>query len=383
MVMKESQVGIDGVRFSVFPYDHWHDRYQQYYQEGLRAYLGRGTKVEPISNASFPRALRGLARLRDSYTLERILGGLFPATSAALTAIARYCDSTAKPIAQLVGDYDFRLSDGRAFRVCIDTHDSGDVTSERLAVEADLYIKTNYWPNKAYGANVAPFYNGNPLVLPHVWALKGKRGAAPEYDLCFVVRVWGGREERDGREHCLRLLEGASQVGGRKFLLALLTAEATPQIIERLRARAIPWTSRPLRLHRLWDITARSRVNVIRLGMHQCIPWRMCDLLALGACPVLDQAPRTVWPTPLEEGRHYVSLGVETSLAQPLAPQQSYDAVPTLLDAILSKGREIDGVRRETAHYFDENLAPRQVGRQICDMVLARAGSSEQGGLNR
>ena len=32
-----------------------------------------------------------------------------------------------------------------------------------------------------------------------------------------------------------------------------------------------------------------ARLNVIRLGMHYCIPWRVTGALAIGSCIVLDR----------------------------------------------------------------------------------------------
>ena len=150
-----------------------------------------------------------------------------------------------------------------------------------------------------------------------------------------MVRVWGGKDEEEGVEHCVRLLEAAARARGRKFLLALLVAGDREKLGKRLRQSGVPSTTTPLPLNKLWQVSAESRLNVIRLGMHHCVPWRMCDLLALGTCPVLDQKPRTLWPVPLREGEHYWTLNVHLGPGQTVASDASYQAIPELLNDYL------------------------------------------------
>ena len=106
--------------------------------------------------------------------------------------------------------------------------------------------------------------------------------------------------------------------------------------------------------------------------MHHCIPWRMCDLLALGACPVLDQPPKTVWPIPLRDGSHYSTLNLLTSPGRPTAEEESYRCVPDVLDSLLCESERVERLRGATADYFDQHLQPEHVGRSICEAVTRR-----------
>lgn len=59
---------------NAFPYDQWHDRYQEYYQTGLKLYLqSRGLDLNFLSRAHFPAFLRVLRRVRDASTFRRVL----------------------------------------------------------------------------------------------------------------------------------------------------------------------------------------------------------------------------------------------------------------------------------------------------------------------
>jgi hypothetical protein len=198
------------------------------------------------------------------------------------------------------------------------------------------------------------------------------RAQPARYDFCFVVRVWGGKDEEEGIEHCVRLLEAAARARGRKFLLAYLVAGDTEKLARRLRESGILSTTTPLPLNELWQVSAESRLNIIRLGMHYCVPWRMCDLLCLGTCPVLDQNPRTLWPVPLREGEHYWTLNLHLARGQALASDASYGAIPELLNAYLGLEAPAGQMRHATAAYFDQNLQPKRLGQQIFETVLSR-----------
>lgn len=239
-----------------------------------------------------------------------------------------------------------------------------------LLENADVYVKTNYWKDVDYDARVTPFFNCNPAVLPHIGKLTAMRNQQPLYDFCFIVRVWGGKNGMDGVEHCIRLLEALAKVRAKKFLLAELVVGDTAEQARRLRCSGVGATTQRITLSELWDIAARSRLNVFRLGNHQCLSWRMTDLFALGACVVLDQHPKTQWPVPLVHGEHYLSLGTTTSPDEPVAPTYQYAAIPDLLEDLLSKADCHENMRRQTAQYFDHYLHPFQIGRQLYDMAL-------------
>ena len=173
----------------------------------------------------------------------------------------------------------------------------------------------------------------------------------------------------EGVEHCLRLLEAVAKVRAKKFLLAELLIGDTAEQARRLRMSGIPITTRRIDLQQLWDVTARSRLNISRLGNHHCMSWRMTDLLALGACTVLDQHPKTVWPVSLRPNHHYYSLDATTSNADPVAPDESYGRIPERLEELLSRRQLYEETRRHSAEYFDHCMHPLQIGRQIYELV--------------
>lgn len=167
----------------------------------------------------------------------------------------------------------------------------------------------------------------------------------------------------------MQLLEAVAKVRGKKFLLAELLIGDTSAQARRLRKSGIPTTTRRIDLNQLWEVSAQSRLNVHRLGNHHSMSWRMTDLMALGACTVLDQHPKTIWPVPLMPSRHYFSLNATTSNTEPLAPASSYAVIPELLQELLSQRTLHEAMRRNSAEYFDNHLHPIQIGRRIYEIV--------------
>ena len=357
-----------------FPYDYWHDWYQEYYRKGLQLHLAdTGSKAKSISPSYFPSFLRLLRYIRDSHTLGRVLGRYSETMKKCLNQLAWHSGAKYRSSAPLVGEYTFSLTNGQSIRLCIDSHDSGEISSPALWAATDVYLKTNYWMGTEYDKRVVPFFNCNPTVIPYLKKLKAMRSYTPQYDICFIVRVWGGKHEVEGSEHCMRLLEAVAQMRGNKFLLAYLVLGDTNTQARRLRDKGIPTTTEPIPPKRLWEITAQSRLNIIRLGMHQCIPWRISDLFALGACPVLDQAPKTIWPIPIVEGQHYHSLNIVTSPDRPAGAASHYEVIPELLEQMLERADQNEEIRRQTSNYFDEYLDLGQIGRHICNIVLSKS----------
>jgi len=367
---------IRSVEAVVFPFDHWHDWYQRYYRESIEIYLAQyGTNIQYSSSRLATLILRQLASIRDSYRLRRILGPLAPVSTSVVTKIAQSVGGDKKPIAPLVGEYCFSLDDGKKIRMCVDSHDSGDINSEELALRSDVYLKTNYWPTMHYADNVIPFFNCNPLLLENLETLRPLRGQRPEFDISFIVRVWGGKNEVEGNEHCLRLLEAVAKARAEKYLLAYLVGGDIKEMSRRLRESSIPFTTEPIPRRKLWEITARSKLTIVRLGMHHCVPWRMSDVLAMGACTVLDQPPKTVWPVPLVKGRHFLSLGAETTTAQSVASDGQYEAIPDVLQNYLANDERRSETSRAAVKYFEDCLDPKSVGQQMCESVQRFARS--------
>jgi hypothetical protein len=366
--------GVVRVETCISPYDYWHDRYQAYYREGLLRYLSQqGERLEVRSIPRFPKVLALLRAVRNSSRVRRALGPAAPSLHRSLDRFAGMLggkrSASSGLFHPLVGQYQFYF-DGAQARVCLDASDSGNICSPELLEQSDVYLKTNYWKGRLYDSRVVPFYNGNPLILPHIGRLRSMRSRPPEYDFCFVVRVWGGRDEVEGVEHNIRLLEAAARAPGRKFLHAYLVAGDTAALEERLRKQGITCSTAPLPLKELWRIAAVSRLNMIRLGMHACVPWRMIDLLALGACPVLDQPVLTVWPEPMREGVHFLHLGAVATPGACMANERAYSDIPARLEQFLTDDRLVREIRANAADYFDRHLAPEAVGRCFFETVL-------------
>ena len=376
-------VRIVGVETYSWPMGRRYDLCQSYLQEGLRYNMGeQGADFRVRSLSRFPALLRQLRRLRDSSALERLPASRFlhEAINYSGGLIGGRCLPPSGTFVPSVGQYVFHLSDGQTHRICIDVHDSGDIRGEELLDCHDLYFKANFWRDRSYPAKVKPFFNCNPIVLPYLSTLKALRSSRTDYDFCFVLRVWGGTDEVQGIEHNIRLLEAAAKVPGRKLLIAYLVAGDTNALSRRLRGQGITTTTCSIALHDLWTVAATSRLNIIRLGMHACIPWRMTDLLAMGCCPVLDQRPKTIWPAPLDEETHYLSLGADTPPDRWLAEDSAYAAIPDKLAQFVQNTEHSLEIRANCAAYFDDHFAPRAVARRLCTVVQAESiGRSTNG----
>jgi hypothetical protein len=185
----------------------------------------------------------------------------------------------------------------------------------------------------------------------------------------MVVRVWGGKDEVEGVEHNLRLIEAVNRAKGSKFLYAYLVAGDVQAAARRLEKQGIPCGTDPLPPKKLWQVSAASRLNVIRLGMHYCVPWRVTSAIAIGSGMVLDRAPFTRWPEPLVEGEHFLALGAETGVDQPLATDEQYASIPTKIDAWLADGDLAARIARNNGAYYDRHLAPARVGEHFMKTV--------------
>lgn len=354
------------------PYNYYYDRYQAYYAAGIQHVVSRQSgSFSQVSLARFPGLQRQMRRLRSSYRVSRILGD----QHFILRSLDGFARALGGPIGDdfhpLVGRYRFSTRSGGEVKVCVDSADAGEISSPKLLNWSDLYFKTNYWSGRDYPAKISPLYNGNPLVLSKRKELQELRGRVPTWDLCFVVRVWGGQNEIEGIEHNLRLIEAVNRLDCRKFVLAYLVAGDVAAHRKRLESQGIACTTVPMKLAHLWDVASRSNLNILRLGMHGCVPWRMTDMLAMGACPVLDQRPNTTWSNPLGERRNFLNLSADLTEGKQTASEAAYSAIPELLADFLNDEAMIRAIREENARYFDQCVCPEEVGRQICEKVLA------------
>jgi hypothetical protein len=362
------------------PYEPFHDIYQAYYHEGLRRYCREiGAEFAVVPMTRFPQILRTLRRIQDGGPLSRLLGRSGP--RALIDTLGRRLEgrvSSPSPFFHNgVGQYLVTTTRGAHHRICIDSTDYPELPSERLVEWSDLYFKSNLWSRHEYPGTVEPIGNGDPLVLRHLSSLRDHRGILKDFDLCFVVRIWGGRTGLEGVEHNLQLLEAVNRVRGRKFVLAILVTGDVKYYADHLSRLRIPWTQKGIEARELWSLSAKSRLNILRLGMHYCIPWRVTGALAIGSCIVLDRPPLSLWPEPLREGANYLSLETGVGPDVPVATAETYDELPARIGSWLADEGLLEEIRVANGRYFDAFVDPKKVGAHILHTVeaLERTGT--------
>lgn len=350
--------------------------FQEYYSEGLRRYVkGCGGQFECVGMTRWPRVLATLRRIRYAQPLQRLCAKLpwVPvAIDRAAAWLAGELKSPSKAFYPCVGQYLIQDRHGRRHRVCIDSCDYGHLPNDALAAWSEVYFKTNYWPSRVYPDGVVPMVNCSQQALPRIGSLRALRGSLKEYDICFLVRVWGGSDGAEGVEHNLRIAEAVARAGARTFVHAYLVSGDIEAQARRLELAGAAWSTHPMSIDAYWNIVARSRLSVIRLGMHDCVPWGLTGTFAVGACPVLDRKPLTLWPEPLEPGVHFLDLGVDLATGQRVGDAAAYAAVPGKLERWLHEDGLAERIGECTAHYFDACLDPTRVGAHIFDVLERR-----------
>lgn len=362
---------IDSVQAFTRPFAPFHDVYQAYYHEALRRYCrtsGLGFEVASLSR--FPRLLGGLRRIQD-LGYHRRLGLRFvgPIIDIVGESLEGRVDPPGAAFHNVTGQYLMRASTGAVRRVCIDSSDSPEPGSPELVRWSDIYFKTNMWASREYAPRVAPLANCDPLALAQIPRFRALRGAKAAFDICFIVRVWGGSDAVSGIEHNLRLLQAVKRARCRKFVLAILLVGDRERDSRYLRALGVPYTTKSVPPEELWRITAASRLNLIRLGVHYCVPWRMTGSLAARSCVVLDAPPFSRWPAPLREGINYLNLGVETGPGRPVATDAQYDEIPSKIESWLENEIRLTQIGDANGSYFDRFLEPERLGAQILRQV--------------
>lgn len=330
--------------------------YQRYYQQAL----------EHVADVHW---LGGPLRARVAHTSSRKID-VIAATGRPGRLFARIHRPASPGDSGHVARYELR--DGASTRrFAIDARDNHTVDDAGALEWSDVYFKANRWAGEVYPPHVAPIVNGNGLITPaRIRRLRALRIEPKEVDVVFISNVWGGRE------HNVRIFEELAGLGLRTDLSAVLpegaAADDDAAITRRLAAVGVPATTSQVPLHELWRRLARARVIVIRSGRHLCIPWRMIDLLAMGACILFDAQPLPQWPEPLVEGVHYASMGIDRPAWAAPHPGE-YVKVGPAVEGLLADEDVRHGLAVAAADYFDRHAAPDAVGRYLFDAIRTGA----------
>jgi hypothetical protein len=355
----------DGVTAFSEPYCKLHDIYQTYYRNSIAAYCASAGIPFREVGSRFPHQLRTLRRIRHSARFQSAV----PGGTKIVDGLAKMLGAAQGKTEHVIGSYIFN-QDGVEIKICIDAQDTRLLIKPDLLEWCDVYFKANYWPTEVYPAKVVPIANVNPACLDKIGLLKSCRHQKKELDLFVSFRVWGGTDELEGVEHGLALIEALAKVKCRKKVLAYLLAGDISAAVKRLESAGVAWTTKWIPQAELWGYAAKSRLNIVRHGMHQCVPWRMAEILAMGGCPVMDYEATTRWHVPLVEGQHYVHLNL------PYQPNEAGRIdTKTLTDRVESwvRSEELtESISRNTERYFDEHLTPAALGKYILDYATSR-----------
>jgi len=119
------------------------------------------------------------------------------------------------------------------------------------------------------------------------------------------------------------------------------SSEETEKARKRLEQVGVECTYDLLPIKQLWEEMASAKIIILRAGKHMCVPWRMIDLLCMGACIVTDSDFNPGWPQKLMAGKHYVSAGinrpVDTSAASTKEFEKIHETICRLRKEILKK----------------------------------------------
>ncbi len=320
-----------------------------------------------------PGAARSAVRYQHYYFLGlekrahvRVDGGprglrLVPGASRKLRALMRTRTDGLGHVARYLSE------DGVKF--AIDARDNHAILDDDASTLewSDVYFKANRWPSVEYDGKVRPIVNGNGILdRRKLERLRSLRDEPKDVDVVFVSRVWGGRE------HNVRLFEELAKLDVRSELRAIMpqsgNAEEDAAFIERFRQAGVPTSYDPVATRDLWRSLARARIVVFRSGMHLCIPWRMIDLLAMGACILFDARPLPQWPVALESGVHYADMGIDRPPYGQIEPRE-HAKVARAVDALLADERRQAALRSAAARYYDEHAAPERVADYVLETV--------------
>ena len=269
-----------------------------------------------------------------------------------------------------VGQYLFHLRCGAVRKVAIDAHDNRNIRSQAIYDWSDIYFKSNRWPSVDYGPKVLSIITGNAgITLENCRFLSSLRSVKKEYDLVFVGRIWAGGDANV--EHNLRLFESLAKVNCKSKLLAVVfnfdkDGEDFLHIRERLEKAGVEWTENQIGYGKLMELSAKSKLVVIRAGISGCISWRIVDMLGIGACIVLDREPFPKWPVPLKDGENFVSLGIGITDDCKPASMEDYD----IIGKNISENKCYKTLLLSNQKYFADYIVPAKCAQYIIKIII-------------
>ena len=277
-----------------------------------------------------------------------------------------------------VGRYAVKVGNNKT-NIVIDGHDGKRIRDPMAYEWADIYFKSNMWGNMGYPEKVRPITTGDISLTPkRIEHLKSLRRWRKKYDLCFMSRIWEGDSGNpfDMVEHQVRLFEALSQIECDKKLVAVIDASLSPNDMQdylaRLDKAGVAWRYRLVPLNELWSEIASSQITFFRPGKHLCMPGRMLEYLAMGACVVFDRKPFTQWYQPLTEGEHFLACDSGLNEDESLPPVECYGNIKRIIDGLLSDSDKIAQIKNNNIAYFDQCAAPSRVAQYVLDSIAPR-----------
>jgi hypothetical protein len=330
--------------------------YQSYYLLGLE-------RLTRVRWARAPLATRLVPGSRNKVrAIFHLRGNRHPL----LERTRRLARRSASETPGYVGRYVAETARG-AVRFAIDSHDARDVYDEEALRWSDVYFKSNRWADYPYDPKVAPVVNGNGLLdARRIERLRQLRDRERDVDVAFISNFYGGRP------HVLRLFQELAGLGTRADLLAIFDGadpEDDGRYMRVLGQAGVPCATAPLPPEELWHRLASARVVLVRAGRHACVPWRMLDLLCMGACILLDAPTPARWPVPLRDGVELADCGIARPLDGTAAPEGEYDKLASTVRGLLERPGEAAQLRVGAARYFDEHAAPERVAEYVLSLV--------------
>ncbi len=331
----------------------------RYFYTALSEQSGVSLKIRPLSAALF--AFLRLKNIRGAYKFWR---------KWASKSGSKEFPETTNHIAQ----YIFRFENG-SVRVAIDIADGRNLHNQEVVDWSEVYFKCNAWPSIDYPHKVLPLVNGNgSLSEEKINRLVNLRKIPKAYDLVYWSRVWaapGNDPDNNGVEHNIRLFEALAKVKGNKNLLAVFPESMDDTGLQAYRDRldtaGVLWQRGWGNINSkiLWENLANARVNFLRPGNHLCISWRMMDLLAMGACIMVDGVPCPQWPVRLEDNINYVNADCTLTENYQLPDEKDYVRMTHLITELIEDTEKTKTIAENNARYFDESADLKPVSNYI------------------